>query len=159
MADNKSVKKINVKKIIMISAFLALLFMVIHSLLATFGLSIDALFIPFRRSEKDIREYLLKIKPIETNIDEFWEIIEEQDWETNMHYFKSEFPVMSQSDFWPKSPRYDKAEEKYIFVYSNVYSYIALPLSDTYTYVHVIWVFDENSKLIDVLVARRHFWP
>lgn len=139
-------------KKIMIYVLLALL--VISVMMVTMGLSN-----PLKKPQEEIRENMLELTPIGTNMEDVLKVIESNDkWETMYVNDKNgvsqgEFGKVGE-DIGKKSirvmigkynfdPQFDKDE----ILGSILYTFID-------RYVSVYWAFDEDSNLIDVSVRK-----
>ena len=142
---NKSNKK---KSPFRIALYLVIGVIIINIPLSLFGMSIGSIFNPIKRSEEGIRNYILSITPIGTNMYTVLSVIEDKDWRGGS-IIEQGASFQTYSDF---KPRQENAVigEKHINAYLG--SYRALMLFETFA--DAVWCFDENSKLIDVLVRK-----
>ena len=101
---------------------------------------------PLRRSNTHIREQVLKITPIGTNMENVIEIIENNDkWEIENVYYGSDYT--NQKPLSPELPTESEGSptwDKSILVLGGEYRTIFI------TSVTIFWEFDEDSKLIEI---------
>ena len=95
---------------------------------------------PLRKSEEEIKANILKLTPIGTSMDDVINVIESNEsWGWEGYISPNGFPVDVSGD-----PIGEKSISVILGSYRNIFK----------TYVLSRWVFDENSKLIEVFVNK-----
>lgn len=108
-----------------------------------------------RHSEKQIKEDLLTLTPIGTNMEEVTQVIEDSDrWELDFTSYKNGYIISEDGDIdilydECKMPKhYDMVGNKSIRAYAGPYNYMFI--IEAYNVVY--YAFDKESELIDIMV-------
>ena len=119
-----------------------------YTAIATVGIFITIIVLiasnPLRRSETHIREGILKITPIGTNIEEVFKVVDEKKWVIGPP--DEQKPRMPTSQVLKDDAIKKKRIDAVIGEYRTIFD----------TSVSVFWYFDDDLKLIDVEVSKDY---
>lgn len=144
------IKKNNKKKsFFRIALYIVILLTIINIPLSIYDMSLRSIVNPMMRSEERIRKYVLRITPIGTDMEDVLRTIDKRNWERINVSYERGFPADVYRSFQPRQEN-DVIGEKHIMAMigeDKVFIFFD-------AHVEAAWCFDENSKLIDVLIRK-----
>jgi len=130
--------------------FIAILAVIVLAVVVLFGMQYLS---PLSKSDEEIRQSVLQITPIGTNMDSVVKVIEsKKEWKTT--YVSYEHGVSYGDLGYPDKPEDIALNRETIVGKKSIRVLIGEYNNPALVYVTAFWGFDKDSKLIDVYVTK-----